>query len=568
MAETFYSQISANKRNSFLLTLVIVVLFALLGFSIGYAIGGDVTSAVFVMVIALVVGGLLSVGSFFSGDSLVLAASSAKEVDATAAPQLLNVVQELALAANVPMPKVYIIDDTAPNAFATGRDPQHASVAITTGLLEKLDREELQGVIGHELSHVRNYDIRFALLVGVLVGSIALLADFFLRFTFWGGGRRSSNREGGSNGLQAIMFVVAIVLAILAPIASRLVQLAVNRQREYLADASSVALTRNPHGLERALAKISEDQEVLEVANRATQHMYFTNPIKKFEERSKRPVLDPPGDARPDQPAPRAHRRAAARRGRGGAAGRPRLTSMGEAEPEVHFFASPAELRDWFDANHETAAELWLGYHKKATGRPTRDVVGGGRRGPLRRLDRQRPLLGRRRAVAPAVHAAPQGQQLELDQHREGRPADGRGPDAAGRAGGVRAADRGEVGRLLVREPPPGGVQPGGGGGLPGRRGGVGLVRVPAAVVPDGGNVVGGQREAARDAPAAVRGARRGVRGRPDAEAPDAARDAIRTARGRVEGPLAVRAILAIADGRPKPGWPSGRDSSVGRARD
>ncbi len=287
MAETFYSQISANKRNSFLLTLVIVVLFALLGFSIGYAIGGEVTSAVFVMVIALVVGGLLSVGSFFSGDSLVLAASSAHEVDAQAAPQLLNVVQELALAANVPMPKVYIIDDTAPNAFATGRDPQHASVAITSGLLEKLDREELQGVIGHELSHVRNYDIRFALLVGVLVGSIALLADFFLRFTFWGGGRRSSNREGGSNGLQAIMFVVAIVLAVLAPIASRLVQLAVNRQREYLADASSVALTRNPHGLERALAKISEDQEVLEVANRATQHMYITNPFKKFEERSK-----------------------------------------------------------------------------------------------------------------------------------------------------------------------------------------------------------------------------------------------------------------------------------------
>ncbi|MFL5682020.1 MAG: M48 family metallopeptidase [Chloroflexota bacterium] len=287
MAETFYSQIAANKRNSFLLTLVIVVLFALLGFSIGYAIGGDVTSALFVMVIALVVGALISAGSYFSGDSLVLAASSAKEVDASAAPQLMNVIQELAIAANIPMPKVYIIDDTAPNAFATGRDPQHASVAITTGLLEKLDREELQGVLGHELSHVRNFDIRFALLVGVLVGSIALLADFFLRFTFWGGGRRSRrDGDGGNSSIQAIMFVVAIVLAILAPIASRLVQLAVNRQREYLADASSVQLTRNPHGLERALAKISSDQEVLEVANRATQHMYFTNPFKKFEERS------------------------------------------------------------------------------------------------------------------------------------------------------------------------------------------------------------------------------------------------------------------------------------------
>ena len=193
----------------------------------------------------------------------------------------------MATAANIPMPKVYIIDDTAPNAFATGRDPTHASVAITKGLLEKLDREELQGVMGHELSHVRNFDIRFAMIVGVLVGSIALMADFVLRFTFWGGGRRSSNdRDSGGGGLQAIMFVVAIVLSILAPIATRFVQLAINRQREYLADASSVGLTRNPYGLERALAKISEDTEVLEVANRATQHMYFTNPIKKFEERS------------------------------------------------------------------------------------------------------------------------------------------------------------------------------------------------------------------------------------------------------------------------------------------
>ena len=186
------------------------------------------------------------------------------------------------------MPAVYIIDDTAPNAFATGRDPQHASVAITTGLLEKLDREELQGVIGHELSHVRNFDIRFSLIVGVMVGAIAILADFFLRFTFWGGvsGRRRVDRDSGGNGAQAVIFVIAIVLAILAPIISRFIQLAVSRQREYLADASSVELTRNPYGLERALAKIAADQEVLEVANRGTQHMYFTNPIKKFEARS------------------------------------------------------------------------------------------------------------------------------------------------------------------------------------------------------------------------------------------------------------------------------------------
>jgi heat shock protein HtpX len=194
----------------------------------------------------------------------------------------------MAIAANVPMPKVYVIDDTAPNAFATGRDPQHASVAITSGLLEKLDREELQGVLGHELSHVRNLDIRFSLVVGVMVGAIAILADFFLRFTFWSGaGRRSRDSGGGSSGsAQAVVMVVAIVLAILAPLISRFIQLAVSRQREYLADASAVELTRNPYGLERALAKISGDQEVLEAANRGTQHMYFTNPIKKFEERS------------------------------------------------------------------------------------------------------------------------------------------------------------------------------------------------------------------------------------------------------------------------------------------
>ena len=198
----------------------------------------------------------------------------------------MNVVREMAIAANVPMPAVYVIDDTAPNAFATGRDPAHASIAITTGLLEKLDREELQGVIGHELSHVRNFDIRFSLVVGVMVGAIAILADFFLRFTFWGGVRPPSSRDSGGNGIQAVIMVVAIVLAILAPIISRFIQLAVSRQREYLADASSVELTRNPYGLERALAKIGGDQEVLEVANRGTQHMYFTNPIKKFEARS------------------------------------------------------------------------------------------------------------------------------------------------------------------------------------------------------------------------------------------------------------------------------------------
>ncbi len=287
-ATTFYNQIAANKRNSFLMAALVVVVLGLLGFAIGWAVFGDPSGGVIALVAAIGLGGLAGVGTYFAGDTLVLTVSGAKEVDENQAPQLLNVVREMAIAANVPMPKVYLIDDTAPNAFATGRDPAHASVAVTTGLLEKLDREELQGVIGHELSHVRNLDIRFSLVVGVMVGAIAILADFFLRFTFWGGGRGSRDRDsgGGGGGAQIIIFVVAIVLAILAPIISRFIQLAVSRQREYLADASAVELTRNPYGLERALAKISGDPEILEVANRGTQHMYFTNPIKKFEERS------------------------------------------------------------------------------------------------------------------------------------------------------------------------------------------------------------------------------------------------------------------------------------------
>jgi heat shock protein HtpX len=284
---TFYQQIGANRRNSFLMAAFVVVLLGLLGLLIGWAVFGAPTSGLVVAGLAIAAGGASAVGTYFAGDSLVLAVSGAKETDETRTPQLMNVVRELAIAANVPMPKVYLIDDTAPNAFATGRDPAHASVAITTGLLQKLDREELQGVIGHELSHVRNYDIRFSLIVAVMVGVIAILADFFLRFTFWGGVSRgrSSNREGGG-GAQVVIFLLALSLAILAPIISRFIQLAVSRQREYLADASAVELTRNPYGLERALAKISGDQEVLEVANRGTQHLYFTNPIKKFEQRS------------------------------------------------------------------------------------------------------------------------------------------------------------------------------------------------------------------------------------------------------------------------------------------
>jgi heat shock protein HtpX len=234
---------------------------------------------------------VMSAGSWFAGDALVMATSGAREIPRGQPPdryrQLMNVVEEMRLAGGLPPPRVWVIEDSAPNAFATGRDATHASVAVTTGLLDKLDREQLQGVVAHEMSHVGNLDIRFTLLVGVLVGSIALLADWFLRFTFWGGGRRGgSNRQGGGGG-AALIFVLALVLAILAPLIGRLIQAAVSRSRESLADATAVELTRNPIGLARALRTISDDPEVLEVANRATQHLYIVNPVKSFEERAK-----------------------------------------------------------------------------------------------------------------------------------------------------------------------------------------------------------------------------------------------------------------------------------------
>ncbi len=181
------------------------------------------------------------------------------------------------------MPKVSIIDDSAPNAFATSRDPEHASVAGTSGLLMKLDRNGLQGVIAHEMAHVGNFDIRYAMLVGVLVGTTVLISDFSLRGLWFGDARR----RGGGGQIQLIMLIIAIVLAVLAPLFARLLRLSISRQREYLADATAIKLTRNPKGLADALQKISDDREVLEVANRATAHLYIVNPIKKFEKRAR-----------------------------------------------------------------------------------------------------------------------------------------------------------------------------------------------------------------------------------------------------------------------------------------
>jgi heat shock protein HtpX len=279
---TFRERIAVNRRNSLLLIAAFLAFVAVFGYVIGYAWIGDPRGAIFGLVLAFVVGTISGFATYYGGDRMVLAASRAREITHDDAPVLFNVVEEMAIAAGLPMPKVYIIDDSAPNAFATGRDPEHAAVAVTSGLLEKLDRDELQGVIAHEMSHVGNFDIRYAMLVGVLVGTTVLISDFFLRGLWFGGGR---GRGGGLP--QIIMLVVAIALAILAPLFARLLQLSISRQREYLADATAVQLTRNPKGLADALQKISGDREVLEAANRATAHLYIVNPIKKFEKRSR-----------------------------------------------------------------------------------------------------------------------------------------------------------------------------------------------------------------------------------------------------------------------------------------
>jgi len=272
-----YEQIARNKRDSMILVVVIVLVLLTLGFAIGVAYFNTYSGGLGLLGVFGIVAIVWSLIGYYGGSSIVLAASSARRIARDDAPMLWNVVEEMALAAGLPMPAVYIINDQAPNAFATGRDPAHASVAVTVGLLQLMNREELQGVLAHEMSHVRNFDIRFATLVGVLVGMIALVSDFFLRSQFFGFGRSRDNESGGAG---AILFIVAIVLAILAPLAAWMVQLAISRHREYLADASAVELTRNPLGLAHALQKIAADPRPLQVATRATAHLYIANPLK------------------------------------------------------------------------------------------------------------------------------------------------------------------------------------------------------------------------------------------------------------------------------------------------
>jgi heat shock protein HtpX len=268
-----YKQIDSNKNKTALL------IGAFLVFVIGF---GWVLSRAFdnpaILFIAVVFSFIQAWVGYFYADKIALAVSGAHPLERKEAPGLFHIVENLAIAAGIPAPPLYLIDDSAPNAFATGRDPSHAAVAVTSGLLEKLNKTELEGVIAHELSHVTNYDIRLSTIVVVLVGIIALASDWFLRSMFWGGGRRNRDNDGG-NGLFVIL---GIILAILAPIAATLIQLAVSRKREFLADASGALLTRYPEGLASALEKIARDKEPLEVANKATAHMYFENPLKNY----------------------------------------------------------------------------------------------------------------------------------------------------------------------------------------------------------------------------------------------------------------------------------------------
>lgn len=227
--------------------------------------------------LALIISGLISFGSYYWSDQAVLALSSAKQIKKGDNPTLYTLVENLSIGAGIPMPRLYIIDDTAPNAFATGRDPKHAVVCVTTGILQKLSKVELEGVIAHELSHIRNYDIRLMSIVVILVGVVTLMADMFLRIRWSRGGGRKAGQA------QAIFMLIGIILALLSPIIASLIQLAISRKREYLADASGALLTRYPEGLAGALEKLAKDREPLEAANNATAHLYIVNPFKGKE---------------------------------------------------------------------------------------------------------------------------------------------------------------------------------------------------------------------------------------------------------------------------------------------
>jgi heat shock protein HtpX len=292
MAATgMYALISANKRNSWLLVIVLCLVLAAIAGAGGVYFGGEdpLPSALVFGLFGLGIATIGGLVSYFMGAEMIMAISGAHPAGEDDQRQLHNILEELCIASGLPKPKLYIIKDSAPNAFACGRDPQHSAVAVTRGLMDKLSRNELQGVLAHELSHVENYDIRFATMISILVGSIALLCDMLLRSMRWGaiGGRRRSSSSRSSSGggqAQALLLVLALVLMILAPLFAQILQLAASRQREYLADASGAKMTRDPESLARALEKIAGDPEPLEAANRGTQHLYIVNPLKGLSE--------------------------------------------------------------------------------------------------------------------------------------------------------------------------------------------------------------------------------------------------------------------------------------------
>lgn len=277
---TIYSAVGSNKRKTWVVMILFILFFFIVSYVLGKALGYGLSFAG----VMLIFSGLMSFGSYYYSDKLVISSSGAKEVTKKDYHDFVAAVEDMAIAAGLPTPRTYVVDDPAPNAFATGRDPKHAAVVATTGILQVLKKSELEGVIGHELSHIENYDTRLMGVVAILVGSIAILADVFMRSLWFGGFRsRDDNRES-SNG---IFMVLALILAILAPISATLIQLAVSRRREFLADANGVLLTRYPEGLASALEKIAANPLVLKRASNATAHLYIESPFKTDTGRAK-----------------------------------------------------------------------------------------------------------------------------------------------------------------------------------------------------------------------------------------------------------------------------------------
>ncbi|MFA6524753.1 MAG: M48 family metallopeptidase [Patescibacteria group bacterium] len=268
-----YNQIDSNKRKSITLIILFVVIVALIGWAFGAMTDLGYTGLIFAIIFAV----STSMYGYYSGDKVALWTSGARQITSEENPYVYRMVENLSITAGIPVPKVHIITDSTINAFATGRDPEHASIAVTTGAVEKLENEELEGVLAHELSHIKNYDIRLMTLVIICVGIIALLSNWFFRISFFGG--RKSSREGGGQ-IQLVIMVIGIILLIFAPIIAQLIKLAVSRKREFLADASGALLTRYPAGLANALEKIeNQNVEPMLRANNSTAHLFISNPF-------------------------------------------------------------------------------------------------------------------------------------------------------------------------------------------------------------------------------------------------------------------------------------------------